>query len=300
MAITKHAEHLDKLLLDKTLWGKYTRKELADLLTNKVGTRVSEEQVRAVLRLRSALAFNKKEKTKLRERLQEVPRQTKPMARQNNTERVLVIGDIHEPFSLDEYLDFCVSVSKKFKTTHTIFIGDIIDNHYSSYHETDPNGLSAKDELDVALERVAKWYKAFPIADVCIGNHDRLIARKAQTSGIASAWLRDYNEVLGCPGWNFQESFEYDGVQYIHGEGGTARTKMRHDLQSTVQGHLHNQAYIEYSVGNKFRVFGMQVGCGVDRKSYAMAYGKNFKKPIISCGVVLDSGTQPMVIPMEL
>jgi hypothetical protein len=45
----------------------------------------------------------------------------------------------------------------------------------------------------------------------------------------------------------------------------------------------------------------MQVGCGIDDKSYAMAYAKYIKKKsIISCGVFLDEGKLPLIIPMEL
>jgi len=67
-----------------------------------------------------------------------------------------------------------------------------------------------------------------------------------------------------------------------------------------VQGHLHAQAYIEYSVGARLKIFGFQVGCGVDDNSYAMAYGKHFKKSVISCGVVLNKGTLPILITMNL
>ena len=35
----------------------------------------------------------------------------------------------------------------------------------------------------------------------------------------------------------------------------------------------------------------MQVGCGVDHHSYAMAYAKAGKKPAIGCGVVIDGKT---------
>ena len=87
------------------------------------------------------------------------------------TERnVLVIGDLHEPFCLDEYLDFCVDTYRKYACNQVIFIGDIIDNHYSSYHETDPDGLSGGDELNLAIERIARWKHAFPEAIVIIGN----------------------------------------------------------------------------------------------------------------------------------
>lgn len=215
-------------------------------------------------------------------------------------ENILVIGDIHAPFELKGYFEFCKATYKKFNCNKVIFIGDIIDNHYSSYHEEDPDGMGGGDELDKAIEDVAKWHKEFPVADVLIGNHDRIIMRKAFSSKIPARWIKDFNEVLGTPGWNWAERVVYNGVQYVHGEGGTARTKAKNDMQSTVQGHIHTQAYCEHLVGRKFRVFGMQVGCGVDGNTYAAAYAKHFRKQAIGCGVVLDNGKQPINVLMEL
>ena len=54
---------------------------------------------------------------------------------ESNTSNVLVIGDLHEPFCLDGYLDFCIEQQKKWNCDKVIFIGDVIDNHYASYHE---------------------------------------------------------------------------------------------------------------------------------------------------------------------
>lgn len=212
--------------------------------------------------------------------------------------RILVIGDLHCPFDLDGYLEFCIETYAKYNCNQVVFIGDIIDNHYSSYHESDPNGMSGGDELEKAIERVQKWYNAFPIADVIIGNHDRLIMRKSFSSAIPKEWIKSYNEVLGTS-WNWTERIVYDGVQFVHGEGGTARTKAKNDMMSTVQGHIHTQAYTEWMVGRNFRVFGMQVGCGVDSKSYAAAYARNYKKQAIGLGVVLGNHT-PINILMEL
>jgi len=96
--------------------------------------------------------------------------------------------------------------------------------------------------------------------------------------------------VLGTS-WNWTERIEYDGVQYCHGEGGTARTKAKNDLQSTVQGHIHTQAYVEHFCGNTSRIWAMQVGCGIDRESYAAAYAKHYKKQAIGCGVVIGGHT---------
>jgi metallophosphoesterase superfamily enzyme len=212
---------------------------------------------------------------------------------------VLVIGDLHEPFCLDGYLEHCIETYNKYKCDEVVFIGDIIDNHASSYHETDPDGHSAGQELKMAIQRIKQWYSAFPKATVIIGNHDRLIMRKAYSSGLSKLWIKDYAEVLGTPGWTFTDSIEIDDVLYIHGEGGTARSRIRRDLQSVVQGHLHSQAYIDWCVGAKFKIFGMQVGCGVDHRSYAMAYGKEGPKPAIACGVILQ-GEVPINIMMNL
>ena len=213
---------------------------------------------------------------------------------------VLIIGDLHTPFNLKEYLSFCRKQQEKFKCGKVIFIGDLIDNHFSSYHETDPDGMSAGDELDLAINEIQKYYKVFPEADVIIGNHDRLVYRKAFTGGVSKRWIKEYKEVLGTPNWNFVENVELFDVNINHGEGGTARTKMKKELQSQIQGHLHSDFYVEYIVGKNFRIFGMQVGCGVNHKTYAMEYGKNFKKPAIGCGVLLNKGTLPIVIPMLL
>ncbi len=208
----------------------------------------------------------------------------------SNETRLLVIGDLHEPFCLEGYLDFCVETYQKFNCNATHFCGDIIDNHYASYHETSPDGLGGQDELEFAIQKVQAWSKAFKKATVCVGNHDRLIGRRAFSSNIPKAWIKSYNEVLGTD-WDWQPRFVIDDVQYVHGEGGTARTRAKNDMMSTVQGHIHTQAYTEWMVGNKFKIFGMQIGCGIDRTSYAMSYAREYKKQAIGCGVVIGGHT---------
>ena len=79
--------------------------------------------------------------------------------------RILVVGDIHAPFNHPAYLDFCSDVYAKWNLNQVIFIGDIIDNHFSSFHTTDPDGLGGGDELDLAIDEVQKWYAVFPKAD---------------------------------------------------------------------------------------------------------------------------------------
>lgn len=223
--------------------------------------------------------------------------------KEEGTGNKLVIGDLHAPFILEGYLEFCVYLYNKYKCDSVLFIGDITDQHASSYHESDPDGLSAGDELYWAKKQLAPWFEAFPIADVMMGNHDLIMYRKAKTSGLSKSVLKPYGEVLGAPStWTFHfDDIVIDNVVYSHGNVGNAIKKTIDNRTSTVQGHLHSQAGVEYSVSIKDALFGMQVGCGVDKDAYAMAYGKPFaKKPVISAAVVLDKGRLPIVELMPL
>ena len=217
-----------------------------------------------------------------------------------NPDNILVIGDLHAPFTKSGYLKFCREQQELYDCGTVIFIGDVIDNHYSSYHESDPDGYGAGEELDRAIDMIADWYHTFPKATVIIGNHDRLVYRKAYSSGVSKKWIREYKDVLNTSGWDFVENIEIFGINFNHGEGGTARNRIKSELQSQVQGHLHTQLYTDYLVGANFIVFGLQVGCGIDVKSYAMAYGRHYKKPAIGCRVILNNGTLPIAIPMKL
>ena len=72
------------------------------------------------------------------------------------------------------------------------------------------------------------------------------------------------------------------------------------ESRSVVQGHLHAQAGVWYSANQRDRIFGLQVGCGVDHSLEAQAYGKKYNsKPIIGCGVV-EGGKMATFVPMEL
>lgn len=208
---------------------------------------------------------------------------------------VLVIGDLHEPFCLEDYLYFCRAQQEKFNCGTVVFIGDIIDNHFSSYHDTDPDGLSAGMELVNAIKKVQRWYKVFPEAIVTVGNHDRMVARKLFSGQLSQRWIRPIQEVLEVPNWNFVDEFIHNDVLYIHGEGGTAKTKAREEMISVVQGHLHSEGYTEIISGTGGQRFAMQVGCGIDFKQYAFSYAQRGKKPVISCGIVLNNF--PILIP---
>ena len=206
-------------------------------------------------------------------------------------ERILVIGDLHEPFCLDGYFEFCKETYAKYNCNRVVFIGDVIDSHAGSYHEPDPDGMGGGDELDLAIKKLKKWHIEFPNSEVMIGNHDRIAYRKAFSGGIPKRWMKPFEEVLETPTWSYLESIVIDNTLYEHGEGGQALTKAKNNMMSSVCGHTHTEAYVKWLVGRNFKVFAMQVGCGVDWETYAAAYAKNFKKQAIGVGVVVGGHT---------
>ena len=216
---------------------------------------------------------------------------------------VLVIGDTHAPFTLDGYLKHLTKTYERFNCTKVVHIGDIIDQHYSSFHQPSPDGFGAGEELTRAVASIAPFYEAFPNVTVCLGNHDRIVLRKAFASGVSERWIKDFNKVLEVPKWKFVDEHEIDDVIYIHGTGnsgdGAALRVAKERRQSVVMGHVHTSAGVLYSGGGEKRIFGMQVGCGLDKTAYAFQYAQGFaKNMVMSCGVVLDKGSLPIVVPM--
>jgi len=221
-------------------------------------------------------------------------------------DHILVIGDTHIPFEIASYLDFCLEIQKRVKCKTVVHIGDLVDNHAISYHEHDPNGKSPTDEIKEAKIHLRNWFNAFPEVFLCRGNHDRMVDRKGRTTGLPDEVFKPFREIWDLPKkWKDDFSFEICNVVFEHGtgySGDTAHTKAAYNnRQSTVIGHTHSTGAIGYLANEKDCIFGMNVGCGLNRKTYAFEYGRDFKKkPIIGCGVVTDNGRFAQFFPMEL
>lgn len=216
--------------------------------------------------------------------------------------RVLTIGDVHAPVTHPGYLPFCRDLRDQFKCDHVQFIGDCVDWHALSFHSKHPDAPGPKDEHELALEQIQRWYKVFPKAHVCIGNHDERVIRLAAEAGIPARFLRNYAETWETPKWKWDTDFITDDVYYFHGTGSAgihpSFNAMGKMLMSVVQGHIHSAGGIKWRANPQKRIFGMDTGCGIDDKAYAFAYGKDQKvRSILSAGVVLDGIPQHCILP---
>ena len=232
--------------------------------------------------------------------------------RSNKVNR-LCVGDIHLPYTHRNYLQHCVDTYHKYSCNSVSFTGDLIDSHFASFHHTSTE-TDGKYELTMAIEQMKEWYAAFNNEyyeknseqkkqqmkewyaafnndtvpngiSVTLGNHDLIIARKAEDSGIDKRWVRNLNEVLGCPDWVFEEQFVHDGVLYTHGTGCSGKGIIKRSQNwgsSMVQGHIHTESFINYTASLTDLKWQLQSPCG------------------LGCAVVLDSGKLPIIEPMPL
>jgi predicted phosphodiesterase len=215
--------------------------------------------------------------------------------------RIGIVGDIHEPFCHPMYRQFCYDVFDSWGVDRVHLVGDVVDNHAISFHDPDPNGFGAFEEACRAHEGVQKWYDLWPDATVSIGNHDERHFRRARKDGVPDRFLKTFREVWGTPNWTWEMHRIMDGVRYQHGTGSSGKdAAVNQAVQrrtSVVQGHTHSWAGVKHHANDTSLIFGMNVGCGIDIDTYAMAYAKDFPvRPVLGCGVVLD-GT-PYFEPM--
>lgn len=216
-----------------------------------------------------------------------------------------VIGDTHLPYEHEGYLDFCLDTFNRYGVDTVVHIGDLFDHHALSFHDSEPMLQGATGEWESVIERAAPWYEAFPALTLIEGNHDRIPARQLRKIGMEpSIFMKPLSKIYKMPkGWKVKEWVKIDNVLYHHGETATGVNGFRKDCEQrmmcTVSGHNHSNAGISATATGQELVWGMAVGCGVNHKHLAFAYGKHFaKKPILACGIV-DNG-KPYVEYMPL
>lgn len=214
-----------------------------------------------------------------------------------------VFGDIHAPFNHPNFLQFLKDTFAKYNVDQIVCMGDLVDHHAISRHQTEPCAKGAYDELDMSIAEVEKYVQAFPSLRMCRGNHDDIPSRQAATVGIGERYLKSFSELLNLPEtWVIEDEFILDGVLYKHGVNCTGKdgaiNAAIQERMSTVIGHAHAFAGCKYSANKRDIIFGMNVGCGIDIDAYAFAYGKYDKnRPILGCGIVHNS-REATFVPM--
>lgn len=219
--------------------------------------------------------------------------------------RVLFISDLHIPYHHPDSLAFLRHLKEKYNPTRVICLGDELDKHALSYHDSDPDLPSAGDELRMSLPVIAELAALFPEMDIIESNHGSLVWRKAKTFGIPKHYIKSYNEVLGIGDgwkWSFDLTLDLPNGQkcYVHhGKTSNVIQLSQQMGMNAVQGHYHESFKIDFWGNPTGLYWGMQCGCLIDDDSYAFSYNNvNIKRPIIGTGLVIDG--LPVLEPMVL
>jgi len=217
---------------------------------------------------------------------------------------VLLIGDSHIPYEHKDYLKFCKAVAEKHLCTIYIHVGDEVDNHAISFHDSDCGLPAAGEELEKSITRLSGWEEAFPGLILLTSNHGSLVVRRFKHHGIPLSYLKSFQEIYGTPTWEWVEDIlihtKLGPVYGCHGKSGTYGKLAKEMGCSSFQGHFHGKHEVTWHISALLDRFNMFTGCGIDRKSMAFAYGKNhIPKPALGCGV-LDKEGIPHIVKMNL
>lgn len=219
--------------------------------------------------------------------------------------RILLISDLHIPYHHPDALEFLQHLKDKYNPTRVICMGDELDKHSLSFHDSNPDLPSAGDELRNSLPVIKKLKEMFPVMDILESNHGSLLYRKAHAFGIPKHYLKTYNDVLEVDsGWQWHYDMTLDlpngNKCYLHHGKSANVTKTSQTMSMcSAQGHFHETFKIEYW-GNPVALYwAMQTGCLIDDNSYAFSYNNvNLKRPIIGTGLIINS--MPILEPMIL
>lgn len=218
---------------------------------------------------------------------------------------ILVIPDLHCPFQHADAFAFLKYIKSTYRPNIVVCLGDEIDAHsLSDKFKADPDGLSPDAEINAAICALKELYKLFPKVKVCASNHTVRPWIKAFNAGLPSRFMKNYKDVLEAPiGWQWEQYHDIDGIRFEHGEGlsgaaGALKGALKNRM-STVVGHIHSFAGVQYSASSKDLIWGMNCGCLIDQSKYAFKYGiKLREKPVLGCGVIINN--MPLFIPMIL
>jgi hypothetical protein len=217
---------------------------------------------------------------------------------------ILVISDMHHPYGHPDTYEFLKTIKETYKPTDIVCIGDEVDFHDSSFHDSDPDLDSAGIELEKAITSLKPIYKLFPVCTVVESNHGSMMLRKAKAGKLPRKAIKSYNEILDAPkGWKwvFDTIIQtpIGPVYFCHGKTGSPGKLASQYGMATVQGHFHEKAQISYISTPEKLMFDAHTGCLADDNSLALGYNKiNPKRPIVSVLIIVNG--IPQLIPMIL
>lgn len=222
-----------------------------------------------------------------------------------NTKTILVLSDQHMPHEHPDMFKFLAAIKKKYKPTLIVNIGDEVDSHSMSFHDSDQDLQSAGDELNSASKKIKQMEKLFPSMILVDSNHGSMAIRKLKHHGVPLKFLATQQQIYGVSNkWQWVNDLYVrlpngQTCYFVHGISKDGKKLAAQRAINVVMGHYHTEFRIDYISNPADLLWSMQVGCLIDKKSLAFAYDKlNLTRPVLGTGIIINS--EPRLIPMRL
>lgn len=231
------------------------------------------------------------------------------MARKS--ENYLIISDLQIPFELPTALQFAVQIKKEYNipSGNVYCVGDELDMNWAGLYKKDPDAIyTPYSELSASIAKLRDWYRAFPEMKLAESNHGMRALRLAFESGIPSQLIVRYRDMIKAPsGWEWQKHWYVEAKHPFiveHGDKngyGSAYPHLRAAQLngcSTVLGHYHTIAGVEYFETSGMKIWGAATASLIDQNAYTFKYQlNNVRRPKLGLTVVVDSGAYAVWIP---
>ena len=219
---------------------------------------------------------------------------------------ILAISDMHIPYHHPDALDFLAALKSLYKPDLVVNLGDCLDFHGISFHDSDPELASAGDELVEAVMHIEELEKLFPDMFIVGSNHGDLPLRKFMANGIPSKFIKSYNDIYEVgDGWKFVTDLtivskrKVPDIYICHSIRKNALQVAQQRGQRFMCGHFHENFSVNYAGNPNSLLWAVMAGCLIDKASLAFKYNKlNLNRPILGTAVI-ERGI-PTIIPMIL
>lgn len=217
--------------------------------------------------------------------------------------KILVLGDTHFPFAHRKAFDWVYRLADKFKPTHVVQVGDLLDQFAFSRY---PKVLKMSPEEELARGRLAaeKMWKTVNCGNKIqlVGNHCVRLTKTAVSVAPQLAHLVDksFRELYSFNGvktvFNPTEEFKLGGIIFQHGHRSKLGDHARYNLCNTVCGHSHRGGVVfDQSARGPF--WELNVGFLGDIESPVFGYRaqKHIHKTTVGVGLIDELG--PRFVP---
>jgi hypothetical protein len=221
--------------------------------------------------------------------------------------RALCVGDLHFPYTHPDAVQWLIALNQKYRFDSVYSVGDELDFHSLSFHDSDPDLLSAGHELDAAIKMMEPLYKEFPAVTLAHSNHGSMAFRKAKHHGMPARLILPYHKAIEAPEtWTWEEKIRFqtpNGQMHmiVHSLGANVLAVAKSRGMNVIQGHHHEQFGVQFFHNEEKNqpMYGAFTGCLIDDLSYAYAYNRTNKfLPIMGSLAIIDS--VPLPLPMFL